>query len=72
VAYLCILCAIGIYPPQVKVYELKELSMKFERHMISEIINFQVLLLVKHIYFGLLNNALSYIIPEFTDLYVDS
>uniref|UniRef100_A0A0D9WLA9 Uncharacterized protein n=1 Tax=Leersia perrieri TaxID=77586 RepID=A0A0D9WLA9_9ORYZ len=35
--------ASGIYPPQVKVYELKELSMKFERHMISEIVNFQVL-----------------------------
>ncbi|GJN29787.1 hypothetical protein PR202_gb18109 [Eleusine coracana subsp. coracana] len=30
-------------PPQVKVYELKELSMKFERHLISEIINFQIL-----------------------------
>uniref|UniRef100_A0A0E0L794 Uncharacterized protein n=1 Tax=Oryza punctata TaxID=4537 RepID=A0A0E0L794_ORYPU len=35
--------ASGIYPPQVKVYELKELSMKFERHMISEIVDFQVL-----------------------------
>ncbi|CAN6166404.1 unnamed protein product [Urochloa humidicola] len=35
--------ASGIYPPQVKVYELKELSMKFERHMISEIVNFQIL-----------------------------
>ncbi|CAL5036445.1 unnamed protein product [Urochloa decumbens] len=35
--------ASGIYPPQVKVYELKELSMKFERHMISEIINFEIL-----------------------------
>jgi hypothetical protein len=33
---------LGIYPPQVKVYELKELSMKFERHMISEIVDFQV------------------------------
>ncbi|XP_034591477.1 uncharacterized protein [Setaria viridis] len=35
--------ASGIYPPQVKVYELKELSMKFERHLISEIIDFQIL-----------------------------
>uniref|UniRef100_A0A0A9DQ62 Nucleolar protein 10-like N-terminal domain-containing protein n=1 Tax=Arundo donax TaxID=35708 RepID=A0A0A9DQ62_ARUDO len=35
--------ASGIYPPQVKVYELKELSMKFERHMVSEIVNFQIL-----------------------------
>ncbi|KAL6970014.1 hypothetical protein U1Q18_029722 [Sarracenia purpurea var. burkii] len=34
---------LGIYPPQVKVYELRELSLKFERHLISEIINFQVL-----------------------------
>ncbi|GFY84659.1 embryo sac development arrest 7 [Actinidia rufa] len=37
------LIASGIYPPQVKVYELRELSLKFERHLISEIINFQVL-----------------------------
>lgn len=35
--------ASGIYPPQMKVFELKELSMKFERHMISEIIDFEVL-----------------------------
>ncbi|XP_051138848.1 uncharacterized protein LOC127256742 [Andrographis paniculata] len=35
--------ASGIYPPQVKVYELSELSLKFERHLISEIVNFQVL-----------------------------
>ena len=33
----------GIYPPQVKVYELSQLSMKFERHLDSEIIDFQVL-----------------------------
>ncbi|XP_039118261.1 nucleolar protein 10-like [Dioscorea cayenensis subsp. rotundata] len=33
----------GIYPPQVKVYELRELSLKFERHLVSEIIDFQVL-----------------------------
>ncbi|KAL2476495.1 embryo sac development arrest 7 [Abeliophyllum distichum] len=37
------LIASGIYPPQIKVYELRELSLKFERHFISEIINFQVL-----------------------------
>ncbi|XP_064989782.1 uncharacterized protein LOC135627586 [Musa acuminata AAA Group] len=35
--------ASGIYPPQVKVFELRELSLKFERHLVSEIINFQVL-----------------------------
>ncbi|XP_043695384.1 nucleolar protein 10 isoform X2 [Telopea speciosissima] len=35
--------ASGIYPPQVKVYELRELSLKFERHLVSEIIDFQVL-----------------------------
>ncbi|XP_050232794.1 uncharacterized protein LOC126681311 [Mercurialis annua] len=33
----------GIYPPQFKVYEVRELSMKFERHMDSEIIDFQIL-----------------------------
>lgn len=37
------LIASGIYPPQIKVYELRELSLKFERHFISEIINFEVL-----------------------------
>ncbi|KAM5548387.1 hypothetical protein ABKV19_000017 [Rosa sericea] len=37
------LIASGIYPPQVKVYELRELSLKFERHLDSEIIDFEVL-----------------------------
>lgn len=37
------LIASGIYPPQIKVYELKQMSLKFERHLISEIIDFQVL-----------------------------
>ncbi|KAK9740743.1 hypothetical protein RND81_03G057300 [Saponaria officinalis] len=37
------LIASGIYPPQLKVYELRELSLKFERHLISEIVDFQVL-----------------------------
>ncbi|KMZ75745.1 hypothetical protein ZOSMA_10G00130 [Zostera marina] len=35
--------ASGIYPPQVKVYTVRELAMKFERHLISEIVNFEVL-----------------------------
>ena len=30
----------GIYPPQIKVYELRELSLKFERHLVLEIIDF--------------------------------
>ena len=34
----------GIYPPQIKVYELRELSLKFERHLVSEIIDFEVFL----------------------------
>ncbi|KAL3534586.1 hypothetical protein ACH5RR_003047 [Cinchona calisaya] len=37
------LIASGIYPPQVKVYELRELALKFERHLVSEIVNFEVL-----------------------------
>ncbi|KAK2654321.1 hypothetical protein Ddye_014177 [Dipteronia dyeriana] len=37
------LIASGIYPPQVKVYELRQLGLKFERHLDSEIIDFQVL-----------------------------
>lgn len=30
----------------MKVYELRELSLKFERHLVSEIINFEVPFLV--------------------------
>ncbi|XP_030540849.1 nucleolar protein 10 [Rhodamnia argentea] len=37
------LLASGIYPPQMKVYELRELALKFERHLDSEIIDFEVL-----------------------------
>ncbi|KAM7272035.1 hypothetical protein ACFE04_031249 [Oxalis oulophora] len=37
------LIASGIYPPQIKVYELRELAVKFERHLDSEIIDFHVL-----------------------------
>ncbi|CAI7755896.1 unnamed protein product [Closterium sp. NIES-54] len=33
----------GVYPPQVRVYELAELSLKFERNLDSEIVDFQVL-----------------------------
>lgn len=39
-------CNPGIYPPQIKVYELRELALKFERHLVSEIINFQVIFLL--------------------------
>lgn len=34
---------VGIYPPQVRVFEVSELSLKFERHLTSEIVDFQVL-----------------------------
>ncbi|KAI3925811.1 hypothetical protein MKX01_003370 [Papaver californicum] len=37
------LIASGIYPPQVKVYELREMALKFERHLISEIVDFEIL-----------------------------
>ncbi|CAK7340222.1 unnamed protein product [Dovyalis caffra] len=37
------LIASGIYPPQIKVYELREFALKFERHFTSEIIDFQIL-----------------------------
>ena len=38
------LAATGVYPPQVnKVYELAELSMKFERHMDCEAVLFEVI-----------------------------
>eukprot|EP00850_Spirogloea_muscicola_P014821 SM000109S14135 [mRNA] locus=s109:19278:23306:- [translate_table: standard] len=35
------LVASGVYPPQVRVYELSQLSLKFERHLDAEIIDFQ-------------------------------
>ena len=35
--------ASGIYPPQVKVYKVKELGLKFEHHLDFEIVDFQVL-----------------------------
>eukprot|EP00281_Chroomonas_sp_CCMP1168_P018798 CAMPEP_0206228282 /NCGR_PEP_ID=MMETSP0047_2-20121206/9088_1 /ASSEMBLY_ACC=CAM_ASM_000192 /TAXON_ID=195065 /ORGANISM="Chroomonas mesostigmatica_cf, Strain CCMP1168" /LENGTH=577 /DNA_ID=CAMNT_0053651519 /DNA_START=41 /DNA_END=1771 /DNA_ORIENTATION=+ len=37
------LAAVGMYPPQVKVYELEQLSMKFERHMDCEVVQFEIL-----------------------------
>ena len=37
----------GIYPPQVKVYELGQLALKFERHLDSEIVDFEVTSLLR-------------------------
>lgn len=54
-AFLTRVQYVGIYPPQVKVYELGELSLKFERHLTSEIINFQVLLACERTYTMMLN-----------------
>jgi len=34
--------ATGTYPPQVKVFEVSQLSMKFERHLDCEVTQFQV------------------------------
>lgn len=34
--------ACGVHAPRVRVYDLHNLSLKFERHFDSEIINFQV------------------------------
>ena len=31
------LCVTGIHPPQIKVYDLSQLSMKFERHLDAEV-----------------------------------
>ncbi|KAF5831192.1 hypothetical protein DUNSADRAFT_13469 [Dunaliella salina] len=40
--------ASGYHPPQVKVYDLANFSMKFERHLDSEIVDFQVSNQSKH------------------------
>ena len=37
------LAVTGIHPPQVKVYDLSQLSMKFERHLDSEVVDFDIL-----------------------------
>ncbi|XP_010524511.1 PREDICTED: nucleolar protein 10 [Tarenaya hassleriana] len=37
------LIASGIYPPQIKVYELRQLALKFERHLDAEIVDFEIL-----------------------------
>ncbi|KAK9867222.1 hypothetical protein WJX84_009551 [Apatococcus fuscideae] len=37
------LFASGIHPPRVRVFELSQLSLKFERHLDSQIVEFQVL-----------------------------
>lgn len=34
--------ASGMHPPQLRVYELAQMSMKFDRHFDSEIVDFQV------------------------------
>ncbi len=40
------LFATGIHAPRLRVYELSQLSMKFERHFDAEIVDFQVLFFV--------------------------
>ena len=35
--------ATGGYPPQVRAYELRELSLKFSRHFEAEVVQFQML-----------------------------
>ena len=35
--------ATGNYPPQVRAYELRELSLKFSRHFTADVIQFQIL-----------------------------
>ena len=42
-SYIWLISVPGIYPPQMKVFELRELSLKFESHLVPEIINFQVM-----------------------------
>lgn len=37
------LFATGGYPPQLRAFELRELSLKFERHFVSEVVDFQIL-----------------------------
>lgn len=37
------LMATGTYPPQVRAYELRELSLKFSRHFTADVVQFQIL-----------------------------
>lgn len=34
--------ATGLYPPAIRVFEVEEMSMKFERALEAEVINFEV------------------------------
>jgi ribosome biogenesis protein ENP2 len=34
--------ATGVYPPQVRCFELSQLSLKFKRHIDCEVVQFQV------------------------------
>jgi len=37
------IAAVGTYKPQIRMYELDQLSIKFERHLDHEIVDFQIL-----------------------------
>ena len=37
------LMATGAYPPQLRAYELRELSMKYQYHFVSDVVQFQIL-----------------------------
>ena len=32
----------GVYPPQLRVFELEQLALKFERNLQAEVVDFQV------------------------------
>lgn len=35
--------ACGVYPPQIHVYDVRELSLKYKRHVTTDIVDFQIL-----------------------------
>ena len=37
------LFATGGYPPQLRAYELRELSLRFSRHFVADVVQFQIL-----------------------------
>lgn len=40
----------GVYPPIIKTFEVSQYSLKFERHLTSEIVQFQVFILYNSYY----------------------
>lgn len=51
----------GVYPPIIKTFEVSQYSLKFERHLTSEIVQFQVFILLYNSYYLMIIQKLHYL-----------